>query len=177
MIKLYKYSFPFSIFPHGTGKCFQRRSSKETRSYPSKDRRIGRKSSKLESENAELKKEVQAVAKSVKEANSFSESFTIPQNEEEKKSFFNKLRIGLESDYDKSKGPWTQKETWRWNEKTSRDFRYANFWVIQIRSKETSIQGLIKFIIIMVTLDADGKEEHAKVQFYRDRVVSFESPF
>ena len=59
--------------------------------------------SKLESENAELKKEVQAVAKSVKEANSFSESLTIPQNEEEKKSFFNKLRIGLESDYDKAK--------------------------------------------------------------------------
>ena len=49
--------------------------------------------SKLESENAEVKKEVQAVAKSAKEAKSLSESLTIPQNEEEKKSFLTNLEF------------------------------------------------------------------------------------
>ena len=133
--------------------------------------------SKLESENAELKKEVQAVVKSVKEANSFSESLTIPQNEEEKKSFFNKLRIGLESDYDKSKGPWTQKETWDGMKKN-----LTRFQVRKLLGNPNTIKGDLNPRIDQVyhyhgDLDADGKEEHAKVQFYRDRVVSFESPF
>ena len=133
--------------------------------------------SKLESENAELKKEVQAVAKSAKEANSFSESLTIPQNEEEKKSFFNKLRIGLESDYDKSKGPWTQKETWDGMKKN-----LTRFQVRKLLGNPNTIKGDLNPRIDQVyhyhgDLDADGKEDHAKVQFYRDRVVSFESPF
>ncbi len=133
--------------------------------------------SKLESENAELKKEVQAVAKSAKEANSFSESLTIPQNEEEKKLFFNKLRIGLESDYDKSKGPWTQKETWDGMKKN-----LTRFQVRKLLGNPNTIKGDLNPRIDQVyhyhgDLDADGKEDHAKVQFYRDRVVSFESPF
>ena len=67
---------------------------------------------KLETDNVEVKKEVKEVAKSAKEAKTATENLSIPKDEKEKKSFFNKLRIEMESDADRNRGPWTQKETW-----------------------------------------------------------------
>ena len=64
--------------------------------------------SQLESENAQVKKEVKQATQSAKEAKSATENLAIPQNEEEKKSFFSKLRIEMESDADRNKGPWTK---------------------------------------------------------------------
>ncbi len=62
--------------------------------------------SRLESDNAEVKKEVKQVAKSAKEAKTATETWPSPKKRG-RKIFFNKLRIGMESDADRNKGPWT----------------------------------------------------------------------
>ena len=49
--------------------------------------------SKLEFENTEFKREVKKVAKSAEEAISATQSLSIPQNEEEKKTFFNNKTV------------------------------------------------------------------------------------
>ena len=71
----------------------------------------------LESDNKEVKQEVEEVAKSAKEAKSATESLQIPQDKEQKKSFLNKLRIDLKSEEVKSRGAWTKQVDMERNEK------------------------------------------------------------
>ena len=83
----------------------------------------------------------------------------------------------MESDCDKSKGQWTQKETWDGMKKN-----LTRFQVRKLLGNPNTIKGDLNPSIDQVyhyhgDLDADGKEEHAKVKFYCDRVVFFESPF
>jgi hypothetical protein len=131
---------------------------------------------KLESDNREVKKEIKEVAKSAKEAKTASHNLVTPQNEEEKKSFLNKLRIDLKSEEAKSRGAWTKKETWNDMRKN-----LTRFQVRKILGNPNMIKGNLSPRIDQVyhylgDLDADGKEERATVDFYRDRVVSFEKP-
>ena len=131
---------------------------------------------KLETENVEDKKEVKEVAKSAEEAKTTSQNLLIPQNEEEKKSFLNKLRIDLKSEEAKSRGAWTKKKTWNDMRKN-----LTRFQVRKILGNPNMIKGNLNPRIDQVyhylgDLDADGKEERATVDFYRDRVVSFEKP-
>jgi hypothetical protein len=131
---------------------------------------------KLESDNREVKKEIKEVAKSAKEAKTASHNLVIPQNEEDKKSFLNKLRIDLKSEEAKSRGAWTKKETWNDMRKN-----LTRFQVRKILGNPNMIKGNLSPRIDQVyhylgDLDADGKEERATVDFYRDRVVSFEKP-
>ena len=133
--------------------------------------------SKLESENTEVKREVEKVAKSAKEAKTATEQLVLPSNEQEKKSFFNKLRIGLESDADKNKGAWTQEDTWQ-----SMKRNLTQFQVRKLLGNPNMIKGDLSPRIDQVyhykgDLDGDGKDENARVNFYRDRVVSYTSPF
>ena len=133
--------------------------------------------SKLESENTQFKREVEKVAKSAEEAVFATQNLSIPQNEEEKKSFFNKLRIGLESDADKNKGSWTQEDTWQ-----SMERNLTQFQVRKLLGNPSMIKGDLSPRIDQVyhykgDLDGDGKDENARVNFYRDRVVSYTSPF
>ena len=132
---------------------------------------------KLETDNVEVKKEVKEVAKSAKEAKTATENLSIPKDEKEKKSFFNKLRIEMESDADRNRGPWTQKETW---DKMKRNL--TGHKVRLLLGNPNKIKGDLNPRIEQVyyyigDLDADGTDEIARVNFYRDRVVSFESPF
>lgn len=133
--------------------------------------------SKLEYENTEFKREVEKVVKSAEEAVTATQNLSIPQNEEEKKSFFNKLRIGLESDADKNKGSWTQEDTWQ-----SMKRNLTQFQVRKLMGNPSMIKGDLSPRIDQVyhykgDLDGDGKDENARINFYRDRVVSYTSPF
>ena len=133
--------------------------------------------SKLESDNAEVKKEVKQVAKSAEEARTATESFAIPQEEEERKSFFNKLRIEMESDADRNDGPWTKQETWK-----KMKHNLTGHKVRMLLGNPNMIKGDLNPRIERVyhyygDLDADGEPERARVNFYRDRVVSFTPPF
>ena len=133
--------------------------------------------SKLESENTEVKREVEKVAKSARMAKNAAEKLVLPDNEQERQSFFNKLRIGLESDADKNKGAWTQADTWQ-----SMKRNLTQFQVRKILGNPNMIKGDLSPRIDQVyhykgDLDGDGKDENARVNFYRDRVVSYTSPF
>ena len=133
--------------------------------------------SQLESDNALVKQEVEEVAKSAKEAKTATKSLQIPQDEKEKKSFLNKLRIDLKSEEVKAKGPWSNSETWDLMKKNM-----TRFQVRKLLGNPNMIKGNLSPRIDQVyhyhgDLDADGEEEKGTVNFYRDRVVSFSSPF
>ena len=127
--------------------------------------------SRLESDNAEVKKEVKQVAKSA------TQNFTIPVGEEEKESFFQKLKNEIASQSAKDSGPWAIKESW--------DQIHKNLTRVQVRR----ILGNPHRVKINLNpridqvyhydgdLNADGNEEKGYVNFFRDRVVDFESPF
>ena len=133
--------------------------------------------SKLETENVEVMKEVKEVAKSAEEAKTAPQNLVIPQNDEEKKSFFNKLRIELESDYDQEKGPWTQENTWKQMKRNLTGHKVRMLLGNPNKIKRDLNPRIDQVYHYVGDLNADGKDENAKVNFFRDRVVSFESPF
>ena len=133
--------------------------------------------SQLETENKEVKKEVKQATKSAEEAKSATSNLSIPENPKEKQSFFNKLKNEIYSQEAKDSGPWAKKESW--------DGIRKNLTRYQVRKAlgnphevDQSIKPRVDQIYIYSgDLDADGKEDKGKVEFFRDRVVSFQSPF
>tara|TARA_B100002019_G_scaffold277294_1_gene276956 strand:- start:4218 stop:4757 length:540 start_codon:yes stop_codon:yes gene_type:complete len=132
---------------------------------------------KLESDNAEVKKEVKEVAQSAEEAKSATTSLQIPKNEKEKESFFKKLKNEIYSQEAKDSGPWAKKESW-----SEIRQKLTRFQVRTILGDPHEVNQSLKPRIDQVyeyrgDLDADGTEEKGIVNFFRDRVVSFETPF
>ena len=132
---------------------------------------------KLETDNVEVKKEVMKVAKSAKEAKSATENFTIPQTEEEKKSFLNKLRIDLKSEEVKATGPWSKPETWNAMKKNLTQHKVRNLLGNPNDIKISLNPRIDRIFIYSGDVNADGLEETAEINFFRDRVISFSSPF
>lgn len=134
--------------------------------------------SKLESENILVGKKIKQVEKKADEAK--SSSFTInpsSENEKEHKSLLSRLRLQLKSDEIKTKGPWTQKETW---EKVKTNL--TEFKIRKLLGNPTTIKTSLNPRIERVyyyygDLNADGKDENGYVNFFRERVVSFKTPF
>jgi len=132
---------------------------------------------KLESENKAVKKEVKQVAKSAAEAKSATASLQIPKDEKEKASFFNKLKNEIYSQEAKDSGPWAKKENWS----VIRN-NLTRFQVRKALGDPHEVNQSLKPRIDQVyqysgDLDADGVQETGVVNFFRDRVVSFQSPF
>jgi outer membrane murein-binding lipoprotein Lpp len=132
--------------------------------------------SKLESENKAVKQEVKQVAQSAAEAKSATASLKIPVNEKEKASFYNQLKNEIYSQEAKDSGPWAKKESWSGirNNLTRFQVRKA---LGDPHSIKLSLEPRIDQIYIYNgDLNADGKEEKGIVNFFRDRVVSFQPP-
>jgi outer membrane murein-binding lipoprotein Lpp len=133
--------------------------------------------SQLESDNKEVKKEVEQAAKSAEDAKSATNSLQIPKDEKEKASFFNKLKNEIYSQEALDSGPWAKKESWAGirNNLTRFHVRKALGDPHEIKlSLEPRIDQIYNY---SGDLDADGKEEKGYVNFFRDRVVSFKTPF
>ena len=101
----------------------------------------------------------------------------IPQDPQEKKSFFQKIRNELKSDAVRGSGPWTTPEAWA---KVRRGI--SDFEVRRTLGNPTKIKNSINPRIDRVyryegDLDGDGTEEKGVVNFQRGRVVSLEPPF
>ena len=131
----------------------------------------------LEKANSEVKKEMQAVQKTATEAKTASQSLVLPEDEEEKKSFMAKLRLQLKSEEAKAAGAWTKEETW-----TGMRRNLTGFKVRKLLGNPTKIKNSLNPRIDQVyhyegDLNADGTNEVGQVSFFRDRVVSFSSPF
>jgi len=132
---------------------------------------------KLETENKAVKKEVKQADKSAEEAKSATSNLTIPEDPKQKQSFFNKLKNEIYSQEAKDSGPWAKKESW--------DGIRKNLTRFQVRKTlgdphevNQSLQPRIDQVYLYSgDLDADGKDEIGIVNFFRDRVVSYKSPF
>ena len=133
--------------------------------------------SKLENENSEVKKEIQAVQKTANEAKTASQVVAIPQDEEEKKSFMSRLRLELKSEDDKATGAWTQKETWAGMRRNLTMFKVRKLLGNPTRMTLNLDPRIDRVYHYEGDLDADGTEEVGRVSFFRDRVISFSSPF
>ena len=131
---------------------------------------------KLETDNVEVKKEVKEVAKSAKEAKTANENLSIPKDEKEKRSFLNKLRIDLKSEEVKAKGPWS-KHTWISMKRNLTEHNVKKLLGNPDDIKLSLNPRVDRIYIYSGDIDADGTSEEAKVSFFRDRVVSFVSPF
>lgn len=132
---------------------------------------------KLESDNAKVKKEVKQVAQSAEEAKSATNALQIPKNEKEKASFFKNLKNQIYSQEAKDSGPWAKKESW-----SGVRNNLTRYQVRKVLGDPHEVNQSLHPRIDQVyeysgDLDADGKEEKGIVNFFRDRVVSFETPF
>ena len=132
---------------------------------------------KLESDNVEVKKEVKEVAKSAIEAKTATENLSIPKDEEEKKSFLNKLRIDLKSEEVKATGPWSNPETWNAMKKNLTQHKVKNLLGNPDDIKISLNPRIDRIYIYSGDINADGLVETAEINFFRDRVISYSSPF
>ena len=130
----------------------------------------------LEKKNIEVSNEIKVVSKIAEEAKSESTKF-VPVNPEGKKSFFSNLRVQLNSDEVNSKGPWTKKETWSQVNKNLTEFKIRKLLGNPTTTKISINPRIERVYIYKGDLNADGKEQQGVVNFFRERVVSFESPF
>jgi hypothetical protein len=133
--------------------------------------------SQLETENKEVKKEVKKAAKSAEEAKSATNSLKIPQDEKEKSSFFNNLKNQINSQEARDSGPWAKKESWSGIRNNLTRFQVRKLLGDPHEVNQSLKPRVDQVYLYTGDLDADGEEEVAKVNFFRDRVVSFESPF
>ena len=131
----------------------------------------------LENASSEVKKEIKAVQQVAKEAKTATQAISLPQNPEEKKSFMDKLRLQLKSDEAKASGAWTKAETWTEVRRNLTAFQVRKLLGNPNKIKHSLNPRIDRVYHYEGDLDADGTEEKGEVHFYRDRVVSFTSPF
>jgi hypothetical protein len=132
---------------------------------------------KLESANSEVKKEIKAVQQVAKEAKTATQAISLPQDPEEKKSFLDKLRLQLKSDEAKAAGAWTKAETWTEVRRNLTEFKVRKLLGNPNKIKSSLNPRIDRIYHYEGDLDADGTEEKGEIRFFRDRVVSFTSPF
>ena len=132
--------------------------------------------SSLEQSNQSVKSEIQQVEKKI-ENQKVNEKTTLPSEPEEKSSFLSNLRKQLKSEEDKASGPWALKSSWTKIRKNLT--RYQVRMILgNPHEVQTSLDPRIEQVYSYTgDLDADGKDEEGMVNFYRDRVVSFTSPY
>jgi len=133
--------------------------------------------SKLETENKEVKQEVKQAKKTAEEAKSSSANLAIPANEEEKASFFQSLKNQIYSQEAKDSGPWAKEASWQQIKKNLTRVQVRRLLGNPHRVKLNNNPRIDQVYLYEGDLDADGKEDQGVVNFYRDRIVSFTSPF
>jgi hypothetical protein len=101
----------------------------------------------------------------------------IPQNPEEKKSFFQKIKKELKIEQAQAAGPWTKPESWKQVRKNINSFQVRRALGNPNKIKHSLNPRIQQVYRYEGDLDGDGVEEKGIVNFHRDRVVSFESPF
>jgi len=133
--------------------------------------------SKLETENKEVKQEVKQAKKTAEEAKSSTANLAIPENEEEKTSFFQSLKNQIYSQEAKDSGPWAKEESWQQIKKNLTRVQVRRLLGNPHRVKLNNNPRIDQVYLYEGDLDADGKEDQGVINFYRDRIVSFTSPF
>lgn len=131
----------------------------------------------LEKANSEVKKEMLDVQKTAEEAKTASQSIALPESEDAKKSFMSKLRLQLKSEEAKAAGPWTKEETWTGMRRNLTGFKVRKLLGNPNKIKKSLNPRIDQIYHYEGDLNADGTNEVGEVSLFRDRVVSFSSPF
>ena len=124
----------------------------------------------LESDHAELKKEVG-------QTKAITQNLSIPEDEEEKNSFLKKLRIDLKSEEARTKGPWTKAETWKLMKRNLTEHKVRKLLGNPDDISISQNPRIDRIYTYTGDIDADGFEDEAEINFFRDRVISYTSPF
>ncbi|MBN37932.1 MAG: hypothetical protein CMI29_05640 [Opitutae bacterium] len=131
----------------------------------------------LEKANSEVKKEMQVVQKTAEEAKTASQTIALPEDEDAKKSFMSKLRLQLKSEEAKAAGAWTKEETWIGMRRNLTGFKVRKLLGNPNQIKKSLNPRIDQIYHYEGDLNADGTNEVGEVSLFRDRVVSFSSPF
>ena len=130
----------------------------------------------LEQENAKLKERISELEKGGAQEIARQLPGLIPQDETEKKAFFDKFRREFKSSQDQARGPWTSPEPW-----TKIRKRMSEYTVRETLGRPTRMRPSVKPSVEVVhlyegDLNSDGVNEEGYVEFKDKRVVSFKSP-
>ena len=130
----------------------------------------------LEQENAKLKERISELEKGGAQEIARQLPGLIPQDETEKKAFFDKFRREFKSSQDQARGPWTTPEPW-----TKIRKRMSEYSVRETLGRPTRMRPSVKPSVEVVhfyvgDLNSDGVDEEGYVEFKDKRVVSFKSP-
>ena len=130
----------------------------------------------LEQENAKLKERISELEKGGAQEIAKQLPGLIPQDETEKKAFFDKFRREFKSSQDQARGPWTNPEPW-----TKIRKRMSEYSVRETLGRPTRMRPSVKPHVEVVyfytgDLNSDGEDETGYVELKDKRVVSFKSP-
>ena len=130
----------------------------------------------LEQENAKLKERISELEKGGAQEIAKKLPGLIPEDETEKKAFFDRFRREFKSSQDQTRGPWTSPEPW-----TKIRKRMSEYSVREILGRPTRMRPSVKPYVEMVyfyagDLNSDGVDEEGFVELKDKRVVSFKSP-
>ena len=131
--------------------------------------------SKIESDNTQVRKEVREVAKATKDVRESNNS--LPQDQIEKKSFLQKLGNQIKTQQTLEDGPWTNKDTWQKIRRNLTAFQVRKLLGAPTKIKKSINPRIDQIYQYIGDLDSDGILNQGYVNFYRDRVTSFTSPF
>ena len=132
---------------------------------------------KLETENKAVKKEIKHVTNSIAENEKTVDGIQIPKDKDEKESFFKKLKNEIYSQEAKDSGPWAKKEIWDNIRKNLTRYQVRKVLGNPHQVKQSLEPRIDQVYFYSGDLNADGTIEEARVNFFRDRVVSYTNPF
>ena len=139
---------------------------------------LERRIANLEKANSQTQQDLSLVEKKADDAKSASEyRISLPQNENEKKSFMSKLRFELDSNEVNAKGPWTKKETWKQIKKNFSEYKVRTILGNPTMIKSSLDPRVSRVYHYVGDLDADGLKEKGFVNFYKGRTTLYKSPF
>jgi len=130
----------------------------------------------LEQENSKLKERISELEKGGAQEIAKQLPGLIPQDETEKKEFFDKFRREFKSSQDQARGPWTNPEPW-----TKIRKRMSEYSVRETLGRPTRMRPSVKphvEVVYLYTgdLNSDGVDEEGYIELKDKRVVSFKSP-
>ena len=131
----------------------------------------------MESENNAVRKEVKEASQSAKEAKSASASFAIPKETKEKESFFKRMKNEITTQAAKDSGPLAKKSSWAFIKRNLTRAEVRRILGNPHKVKINNDPRIDQIYYYSGDLDADGVENLGLVQFFNDRLVSFQSPF
>ena len=181
-----KFTSPQNIFHKNSGKqriytlalifLFSFSSISANDGTASKFEAIEKRLAALEEENEQLKERISELEKGGAKEIAKQLPGLIPEDETEKKAFFDKFRLEFKSSRDQASGLWTSPEAWTKIRKRMSEYAVRETLGRPTRMKQ-SVNPRVEVVYFYTgDLNSDGEDEVGYIEFRDKRVVSFKSP-